>query len=97
MDSAEKVEVQIVLFAYLADLAGTKERVQSQGRTVREALCDLTARYPQLASQVWEPNGELNRAISVHLAGRSLAGSKDLDTPLSPGEEIVLLPLVTGG
>ena len=92
-----RVAVDVSLFSYLAEATGGQRRLCVEGRTVRQALSDLARRYPALAARLWDADGSLSPALAVHLTGRALARPDPLETPLAEGDEIVLLPVVTGG
>lgn len=73
------------LFAALRELAGAS-RVEAEGATVGEVVDDLSARYGERFEKV-------ARAGSVVVDGERASHA----TPLSGGEEVALLPPVSGG
>lgn len=77
--------VSVRLFAALRELAGDS-RVQAEGRTVGEVVASLSERY-----------GE--RFASVAQAGSVVVNGERAseDRPLAGGEEVALLPPVSGG
>jgi MoaD family protein len=77
--------VPVRLFAALRDLAGAS-RVQAEGDTVEEVLAELSRRYGERFAVV-------ARAGSAVVDGERAT----LDRPLRPGEEVALLPPVSGG
>ena len=77
--------VSVRLFAALRELAGAN-RVDAEGATVGEVVDALTARFG-------DRFGSITRAGSVVVDGERAR----LDTPLSGGEEVALLPPVSGG
>ena len=77
--------VTVRLFAALRELAGSPS-VQAEGATVGEVVEALSARY-----------GERFAAIAE--VGSAVVGGERADaaTPLSEGQELALLPPVSGG
>jgi MoaD family protein len=77
--------VSVRLFAALRELAGDS-RVQAEGRTVGEVVSSLSERYGERFDSV-------ARAGSVVVNGERASE----DRPLAGGEEVALLPPVSGG
>ena len=77
--------VSVRLFAALRELAGDS-RVQVEGRTVGEVVASLSERYGERFAGV-------ARAGSVVVNGERASE----DHPLAGGEEVALLPPVSGG
>lgn len=64
--------------------------------TVSEVLDVLYARYPDLQSRISD-NGELRRFVNVYVADEDIRFGNGLDTPVSDGVEVTILPAVAGG
>lgn len=77
-------------------LAGGAASLVGQGRTVRELLEDLTARYPDLAAQIWA-NGEVRHYINVYVNGEEIRELQGLETPLHDGDTVAFVPALVGG
>ena len=77
--------VTVRLFAALRELAGSSS-VEAEGATVGDVVQALSARY-----------GERFEAIAR--VGSAVVGGEraDLATPLTEGQEVALLPPVSGG
>lgn len=77
--------VTVRLFAALRELAGSS-RVEADGATVGEVIEALSARYGQ-------------RFAGVAAVGSVVVDGERADptTPLSAGQEVALLPPVSGG
>ena len=77
--------VTVRLFAALRELAGSSS-VEAEGATVGDVVQSLSARY-----------GERFEAIAR--VGSAVVGGEraDLATPLTEGQEVALLPPVSGG
>src|SRR6185295_2915787 len=77
--------VKVRLFAALRELAGASE-VEAEGDTVGEVIQVLSARYGERFSRVVEVGSAV---VDGERAGR--------EAPLGQGQEVALLPPVSGG
>ena len=66
------------------------------GRTVGEVLDSLYDRYGDLRSRIAEDGG-LRRFVNVYVGGEDIRFLDGLDTEVSDGEEVTILPAVAGG
>jgi molybdopterin converting factor subunit 1 len=81
------VKVSVRLFARLGDIAGTRETEVEVGEGLRaidvyRVLCE---RYPEMSGL----NGSLMYAVNAEYVGA--------ETPLRDGDELALVPPVSGG
>ncbi|MCP9486074.1 MAG: MoaD/ThiS family protein [Gaiellaceae bacterium MAG52_C11] len=74
---------------------GGERQVEAEGDDVRGVLEDLTARFPALASQLFD-DGELAPFVNVYLGGEDVRTLDGLDTAVN-GQAIILLPAMAGG
>lgn len=88
--------VRIELPQLLADLADGADTVEVDGATVGEALHALTARYPGLDALVWR-DGAFNDQLVVFLNRRDVRHLQALDTPVHPGDVLMLITALEGG
>ena len=82
----------------LRDAAGgsAETRVESAG-TVGEALEALYAEHGELRDRIADESGELRRFVNVYLSGEDIRFLQGLETPVSDGAELTILPAVAGG
>jgi MoaD family protein len=66
------------------------------GATVGEVLDSLYERYGELRSRIAEDGG-LRRFVNVYVGGEDIRFLDGLDTPVSDGDEVTILPAVAGG
>ena len=66
------------------------------GATVGEVLDALYARFDGLADRITE-GGEVRRFVNVYVGGEDIRFGDALQTPMSDGDEIQILPAVAGG
>ena len=66
------------------------------GSTVGEVLDSLYERYGELRSRIAEDGG-LRRFVNVYVGGEDIRFLDGLETPVSDGDEVTILPAVAGG
>jgi sulfur-carrier protein len=69
---------------------------QVDGTTVGEVLDSLYERFEELRSRISEDGG-LRRFVNVYVGGEDIRFLDGLDTPVSDGDEVTILPAVAGG
>ena len=67
-----------------------------EGETVGEVLDSLYERFDELRSRIAEDGG-LRRFVNVYVGGEDIRFLDGLDTPVSDGDEVTILPAVAGG
>jgi molybdopterin synthase sulfur carrier subunit len=67
-----------------------------EGKTVGEVLDALYDRYGELRSRIAEDGG-LRRFVNVYVEGEDIRFLDGLQTPVSDGDEVTILPAVAGG
>jgi sulfur-carrier protein len=77
------------------EVGGARE-VPAEGGNVRELLDDLLARFPALRHQLVEDD-ELAPFVNVYVEGEDVRTLDGLDTPVSNGATVILLPAMAGG
>ena len=75
---------------------GGERQVSATGSTVREVLDDLMARFPGLRSQLVEDD-DIAPFVNVYVEGEDVRTLDGLDTPVEPGQTVILLPAMAGG
>jgi sulfur-carrier protein len=78
-----------------AEVGGARE-LDAHGSTVAEVIDDLVERYPPLAAQLLQ-DGELAPFVNVYLGGEDVRTRDGLDTPVTDGDQLILLPAMAGG
>jgi len=71
--------------------------VSGAGSTVREVLSDLESRHPGITGAVVTENGDLHRFINMYLNDEDIRFLGSLETPVSDGDILSILPAVAGG
>jgi len=66
------------------------------GGTVGEVLDSLYEQFGELRARIAEDGG-LRRFVNVYVGGEDIRFLSGLDTPVSDGDEVTILPAVAGG
>lgn len=65
--------------------------------TVRAALSELERQHPSLHRNICDETGAVRRHIGVFINLSHIRDRDGLDTALVPGDELIVLPAVSGG
>ena len=89
---AIEVRVPTILRTY----TGGEKAVQGQGETLAELIDDVDASNPGVKDRLVDESG-LRRFINVYVNDEDVRFTGGLDTKLSDGDTVVILPAVAGG
>jgi sulfur-carrier protein len=89
--------VTVKLPTQLRDAAGGAVSASVEGATVGEALEALYGSYGELRERISDENGGLRRFVNVYLKGEDIRFLDGLETKVSDGDEVTILPAVAGG
>ncbi|GAA4218622.1 MoaD/ThiS family protein [Streptosporangium sp. NBC_01639] len=70
--------------------------VDAKGATLEELIGDLESRHPGLRDRLVD-KGALRRFVNVYLNDEDVRFLGGLETPLSDGDTVTVLPAVAGG
>jgi molybdopterin synthase sulfur carrier subunit len=76
---------------------GGQSEVEAAGSTVGEVLRALTVEHPGTESQLFGADGDLNRYVNVYLNDEDVRVLDGLETAVSDGDTVVILPAMAGG
>lgn len=85
-----RVQIPTPLRSYTAG----EKSVDADGATIDELLADLDRRWPGLRFRVVDEQGRLRPHMRIFV-NRSI--ESELSTPLSDGDEVVLMQALSGG
>jgi sulfur-carrier protein len=77
-------------------VGGDKE-VSAAGGTVGAVLHELAQQHPATESQLFGPDGQLNRYVNVYLNDEDVRVLDGLDTGVGESDTLVILPAMAGG
>ncbi len=89
--------VTVRIPAPLRSLAGGAAELALDGNTVGEILAALGEAHGGLIERVLTPGGEIRQFVMVYLGDDDIKSLSGLDTPVSEGDVLSIIPAVAGG
>ena len=83
--------------AALSGYAAGQRRVDVAGPTVGKVLATLGLAHPGVGQRVLDDRGVLRRHVNVYVNGESIRYLDGVETPVGDGDEVWILPAVSGG
>jgi sulfur-carrier protein len=90
---AIEVRIPTILRSY----TGGEKAVDGTGGTLAELIDELDSRYAGLRGRLVDDSGALRRFVNVYLNDEDVRFMNGLDTKLSDGDTVTVLPAVAGG
>ncbi|WP_422745859.1 MoaD/ThiS family protein [Mycobacterium sp. WMMD1722] len=75
---------------------GGEKRVSATGATLGEVITDLESNYSGISERLVD-SGKLHRFVNVYVNDEDVRFSGGLDTEISDGDSVTILPAVAGG
>jgi sulfur-carrier protein len=91
------VSVRVRLPTILRSYAAGQSTVDAAGSTVGAVVDDLLGRYPGMAGHLKAPDGGLHRFVNVYVNDEDVRYLSALETQVSDGDVLSILPAVAGG
>lgn len=91
------MSVVVHLPTVLRPHAEGSKSVTVEGSTIGEVLTTLVSEYPGMSGQVVTEDGSLHRFVNVYVDDDDVRYLSGLDTPVTAGTEVSILPAVAGG
>jgi molybdopterin synthase sulfur carrier subunit len=91
------VPVQVRIPTMMRQDTGGQASVEASGATIGEVLDDLVRRFPAMAAKLRNPDGTLHRFVNVYVNDEDVRYLDKLDTVVSDGDEVSIVPAVAGG
>src|SRR5436309_5812709 len=76
---------------------GGASKLHLSAASVRAALQALERSHPELYRSVCDETGGARRHINLFVNTSNIRDREGLDTPLAPGDDLTILPAVSGG
>ena len=95
MASSSNVTIRVP--APLRAYCGGAAKLASSAANVRAALAELELRHPDLYRGVCDETGAVRRHVNLFVNTDHMRDRKGLDTELVAGDELTILPAVSGG
>jgi sulfur-carrier protein len=88
--------VTVKIPAQLRAATGGESELEVDGATVGEALDAVFDQHTELRERITEDGG-LRRFVNVYVSGEDIRFQDGLDTEVTDGDEVTILPAVAGG
>ena len=78
---------------------GGEKRVSAAGETLGAVISDLEGNYSGISDRLMDSGnpGKLNRFVNIYVNDEDVRFSGGLDTAISDGDSVTILPAVAGG
>jgi molybdopterin converting factor small subunit len=91
------VSVTVRIPTQLRNLSGNAAEVEVEGSTVAEALKALEGAHPGFGERLFDDSGALRRFVNVFVADEDIRFLQGVDTPITDGQTVSIVPAVAGG
>jgi molybdopterin converting factor small subunit len=93
------MSVTVSIPTILRTHTGGEKRVAADGATLGAVISDLEANYSGISDRLMDSNnpGKLNRFVNIYVNDEDVRFSGGLDTAISDGDSVTILPAVAGG
>ena len=88
--------IEVSIPTILRNYTDGAKSVEASGGTLAAVFADLDARHPGIGDRLVE-NGALRRFVNVYLNDEDVRFLGGIDTPVSDGDVVTVLPAVAGG
>ena len=89
--------IEVRIPTILRQYTGGEKQVQADATSLGTLVDTLDARFPGLKSRLVTDQGSLHRFVNVYVNDEDVRFTGALDTGLSDGDEVTILPAVAGG
>jgi molybdopterin synthase sulfur carrier subunit len=89
--------VTVKIPTQLRSASGGEAEALLDGATVKDVLDGLYERHGELRERLSDEDGSLRRFVNVYVAGEDIRFLDGLQTPVTDGSELTILPAVAGG
>ena len=89
---AVEVRIPTILRTY----TGGEKSVKAEGGTLAEVIDDLEANYAGIKNRLVD-EGDIRRFVNVYVNDEDVRFTGGLETSVSDGDQVVMLPAVAGG
>jgi sulfur-carrier protein len=90
------MSVEVSIPTILRTHTGGEKRVTASGDTLQAIISDLESNYAGISERLMD-SGKLNRFVNIYVNDEDVRFSGGLDTAVSDGDSVTILPAVAGG
>ncbi len=81
----------------LRELSGGAAEISADPGTVAEVLARLDTAHPGFGERLFDDKGELRRFVNVFVADEDIRFLDGIDTAVTEGQTVSIVPAVAGG
>jgi molybdopterin synthase sulfur carrier subunit len=81
----------------LRSLTEGKAEVAAEGKTVQEVIENLEMSYNGIKERICDEQGNLRRFVNLYLNDEDIRFLQNLDTEISDGDGLSIVPAIAGG
>lgn len=81
----------------LRGLTDGQGEVVAEGESISALIDNLDAAYPGMKERLCDEAGSLRRFVNIYLNEEDIRFYKGLDTPVTPADEVSIIPAIAGG
>jgi sulfur-carrier protein len=89
--------IEVRIPTILRQYTGGEKQVTADGASLGSLVDDLDTKFPGLKARLVTDQGALHRFVNVYVNDEDVRFTGALDTGLSDGDEVTILPAVAGG
>jgi MoaD family protein len=90
------VTVSVSIPTILRTHTGGEKRVTATGGTLKDVITDLESNYTGITERLLD-DGKLQRFVNIYVNDEDVRFSGGLETEISDGDSVTILPAVAGG
>ncbi|MEL6181746.1 MAG: ubiquitin-like small modifier protein 1 [Myxococcota bacterium] len=89
--------VTVLIPTPLRKFTDDQAEVQAEGSSVGEVLTFVTDKHPGLAERILDDKGKVRRFVNLFANDEDVRFLDNLETELSDGDELSIVPAIAGG
>ncbi|MFB6249059.1 MAG: ubiquitin-like small modifier protein 1 [Salinibacter sp.] len=97
MPTTDTTTVTLHIPTPLRSATDGQSAVEVTAHTVDEALRTLIDQYPDLADNLYNEDDELRQFVNIYVGDEDIRFGEGVDTTLSAGDEVSIVPSIAGG
>ncbi len=90
------MSISVSIPTILRTHTGGEKRVTASGATLQAVISDLESNYSGISERLID-NGKLHRFVNIYVNDEDVRFSGGLNTEISDGDTVTILPAVAGG
>ncbi|NJR39257.1 MAG: MoaD/ThiS family protein [Leptolyngbyaceae cyanobacterium CSU_1_4] len=89
--------VKVLVPTPLQKLTQDQATLECEGNSIAELIESLEHSFPGIKARLCDEQGQLRRFINFYVNSEDIRFLEGQNTPLTPGDEVSIVPAVAGG